>query len=149
MPRQIPKVGDIFLVPLEDGTKCIGQVLETDPILMNSITCAFFDIRTHEEDQETLSLPLLEETVISCQFVTRDLFNRGSWKRIGNRSTAIQEKSLPYRETKSNRWVGAKIFGSGIMESFLNAYYGLRNWEEMKDPMYYDKLLFNGRSKRA
>jgi len=145
MPRQIPKVGDVFVVPLADGSKCIAQVLEIEPILMNSITCAFFDIRSNEDSPETSNLTLSEENTLSCQFVTRDLFNRGVWKRIGNRPPTIKESLYPYRETKGKGWVGAKVIGSGIVESFLNAYFGLGDWREMKDPDYYNKLLFKGR----
>jgi len=144
MPKQIPKVGDIFSVLLADSTKCIGQVLETDPILMNSITCAFFEIRINEEILDLDRFTLTKESAFSCQFVTRDLFNQGNWKRLGNRSALIPENMYPYRETKKHGWVGAKVIGSGIIEKFLNAYYGLGDWREMKDPQYYDKLLVKG-----
>jgi len=147
MARQIPKVGDVFLVPLEDGSYCVGQVLETDPILMNSITCAFFDARSEGDDVDISDLELLEGSAIACQFVTRDLFNRGVWKRIGNANTSIPTRLLPYRETQKEGWVGAKVIGSGIIASFLNAYYGLGDWNEMKDPDYYAKLLIKGRKK--
>ena len=145
MPRQIPKVGDVFAVPLDDGTFCIGQVMETDPILMNSITCAFFDIRLNLDSSDVANLDLSERSAISCQFVTRDLFNRGTWKRLGNTRLSIPERLFPYRETKRNGWIGATVVGSGIINTFLSAYYGLREWKEMKDPEYYDKLLLKDR----
>jgi hypothetical protein len=36
--RRIPKVGDVFLVPLENGSFAAGHVYENRPILMNSMT---------------------------------------------------------------------------------------------------------------
>jgi hypothetical protein len=145
MPRQIPKVGDIFTVPLSNDTRCFGQILEIEPILMNSITCAFFDLRSSEDIPEIELLELSEEKILSCQFVTRDLFNRGAWKRIGNKSPIIAEALYPFRETKMNGWIGAKVIGSGIVEGFLNAYFGFGDWQEMNDPEYYNKLLFKDR----
>ena len=143
MPRQIPKIGDVFLVTLHDRLKVPGQVVETHPILMNSITCAFFDMKLGD----TVELPvcLAEEDLLACQFVTRDRFNNGTWSRVANRPVELPDHCLPYRETESTGWVGAKVIGSGIMESFLKAYYGLGSWTEMKDPQYYEKLLARGR----
>ncbi len=44
----------------------------------------------------------------------------------------------------NNGWIGAKVIGSGIIASFLSAFYNLRDWTEMKDPEYYTKLLRPG-----
>ena len=146
MPKQVPKAGDLFLVPLDDGTSVVGQVLETAPIVMNSITCAFFDRRLSALDSAPVADAFTKSSVLSCQFVTRDAFGRGRWIRIGNGPPALTEEDLPFRETARGGWVGAKVVGSGIMASFLNAYFGLRDWREMKDPTYYDQLLFGARS---
>ena len=146
MPRQIPKVGDVFTVPIADGTKSFGQVLEIEPIVMNSITCGFFDFLFSEKVPEVDLHELSEKNLLSCQFVTRDLFNRGVWNRVGNKSPIITETLYPFRETKINGWIGAKVIGSGVVESFLKAYFGFGNWMEMKDPDYYNKLLIKGRS---
>ena len=143
MPKQVPTVGDVFLVELVDGTFVVGQVIETRPVLMNSITCAFFDKRVASADEA--DIPLVRSSVLSCQFVTRDAFNRGKWKRIRTMPTAIPISDLPYRDTEASGWIGAKVVGSGIIASFLNAYFGLGDWSEMKDPKYYDALLFAGR----
>jgi hypothetical protein len=141
--RQIATVGDVFLVPLSDGRFAVGQVLETRPVLMNSITCAFFD--TPVGGAEEAAFPLVRAAVLSCQFVTRDAFVRGRWPRVRRAKPSIQELDLPYRHTEASGWIGAKVVGSGIIVSFLNAYFGLGNWTEMKDPRYYDGLLFTGR----
>jgi hypothetical protein len=143
MPKQVPAVGDVFLVELRNGSFAIGQVLETRPILMNSFTCAFFDKRV--SSKEEIELPLSKDLILSCQFVTRDAFNRGKWKRVTNAASVIADAYLPHREKEQTGWIGAKVIGSGIMTGFLNAYFGLGDWTEMQDPKYYDGLLFNGR----
>lgn len=37
--------------------------------------------------------------------------------------------------------MGAKVIGSGNVERFLNAFYALTPWDQMKDPNYFDKFL--------
>ena len=140
MPKQVPAVGDVFLVELNDGGFAVGQVLEIRPVLMNSFTCAFFDTRVSSADE--IKFPLNSSSVLSCQFVTRDAFNRGNWRRVLKVAPKIKEADFPYRDKERSGWIGAKVIGSGIMTSFLNACFGLGNWTEMKDPKYYDALLF-------
>ena len=146
MPRQIPKVGDVFSIPLEDGSSTIGQVLEDTPILMNSITCLLFDARTDNSRFSAIH-SLAGFRPISCQFVTRDSFNKGKWQRLGNIQVTFPATEFPYRETERNGWVGAKVIGSGIIADFLSAFYGLRDWREMNDPDYYSTLLLPGVSR--
>ncbi len=137
MPRQIAKVGDVFWVPIDDGTFVLGQIVEIEKMALNSITCAFYDCRRAPNEEP---LPVFSK-LISIQFVTKDLFNSGEWARQCNLPIYVQPSQLPYRETKSKGWVGVKIIGSGIIRMFLSAFYGLRNWQEMKDPDYYQNLL--------
>jgi hypothetical protein len=146
LARQIPKVGDVFTVPLDDGSHTLGQVVETDPILMNSITCVFYDARSFDVQIDILEA-LGEVNPIACQFVTRDQFNKGKWRRIGRVTPTFSQKQYPYRETRKNGWIGAKVIGSGIINDFLSAFYGLRDWEEMKDPKYYSTLMLPGVSR--
>ena len=144
VPRQIATVGDVFLVPLSDGRFVVGQVLETRPILMNSITCAFFDKPISRAEEAVF--PLLRDSVVACQFVTRDSFVKGRWPRIRRAAPPlIPQADLPYRNTEASGWIGAKVIGSEIIVKFLDAYFGLGDWTEMKDPAYYERLLFKGR----
>jgi len=143
MPKQVPAVGDVFLVELSDDRFAVGQVLETRPVLMNSFTCAFFDKRVNSADE--IDFPLIKASMLSCQFVTRDAFNRGQWQRVFNVAPKIEDADLPYRDKEHVGWIGAKVIGSRIMTSFLNACFGLESWTEMKDPRYYDGLLIVGR----
>jgi Immunity protein 26 len=145
MPKQVPAVGDVFLVELSDGSFALGQVLETRPVLMNSFTCAFFDRRVSSADE--IDFPLVKSLVLSCQFVTRDAFSRGQWRRVLNVAPRIEPADLPHRDKEHAGWVGAKVISSGIMTGFLNACFGLSNWSEMKDPRYYDGLLCGGRQR--
>src|SRR5262245_45253421 len=135
MPRQIPKVGDVFRVTLSDGRHTYGQVLSTTPALMNSATMAFFDSAYNSTLPALENLALGRAHVVTLQHVTRDLFNGGYWSRVGNREPELDAALHPIRG------VGARIIGSRIIADFLDAYHGLRSWTEMHDPNYYTKLL--------
>lgn len=143
MPRQLAAVGDVFLVEISGDKFAVGQVVETRPILRNSITCAFFDALV--KDAAGVVFALGRDSVLSCHFVTRDAFADGRWRRVAKHPPQLQPHDLPYRETENSGWVGAKVIGSGIMTSFLKAYFGFGDWQEMKDPKYYEGLLFVGR----
>ena len=145
MQKQVPNLGDVFWVPIEDGTLVLGQIVEIEKEVLNSITCAFFDCRRPPGGE----MPLEFSRPISVQFVTRDLFLSGRWQREANHPVHVSKAALPYRETKAREWVGAKVVGSGIISKFLSAFYGLRNWAEMKDPAYYEALLLAGVVRRA
>jgi hypothetical protein len=140
MAKQVAKVGDVFWVPIEDGSYVLGQIIEIENEVLNSITCAFFNFRSDEAKVATAD----DKSLISVQFVTKDLFNSGKWVRVANEDISVSEEYLPYRETKELGWVGAKVIGSGIIAMFLAAYYGIRDWDEMKDPQYYQNLLLPG-----
>jgi len=140
MPKQKVKVGDVFWVPIEDGSFVLGQIVEDECEVLNSIACVFFDCRVSPKETNEVNF----DYPISCQFVTRDLFNSGVWKRINNLPNQINDELLPYRKTKEDGWIGAKIRGSGVIRKFLSAYYGLRDWNEMHDPNYYQELLLKG-----
>ena len=140
MARQIARVGDTFWVPLEDGTHSLGQIVEIQPAVLNSITCAFFDCRQPQPTPVSLS----SRPLITVQFVTGHLFRSGAWMRVENCPVTVEPHELPYRDTESRGWVGAKVVGSGLILEFLSAYYGLRSWREMHDPDYFQKLLRPG-----
>jgi hypothetical protein len=91
---------------------------------MNSITCLFFDARSDNPQVSAIG-SLASFKPICCQFVTRDAFNKGKWQRLGNLQVTFPESEFPYRETKRDGWIGAKVIGSGIIASFLTAFYGI------------------------
>ena len=143
MPRQVAKVGDVFWVPIGADAYVLGQIVEIEKAVLNSICCALFDQKSIEPEMENFDL----SSPFSVQFVTKDLFNAGVWERVCNSKVIIPDLLLPYREAKKNDWIGVKVIGSGIIIKFLSAYYGLRDWAEMHDPQYYQHLLLPGASR--
>jgi hypothetical protein len=44
-------------------------------------------------------------------------------------------------------FVGASVHGSGILNEFVNAFYGLTPWDDWHDPYYLDHLLVSPEKK--
>ena len=141
--------GNVFLVPLNDASYAVGQILAISKKALNSCLCAFFDIHL-TTGVEKLDEPLTEGGLIAVQFVTIDLLKKGVWIGIGHRSVALDvEKYVPLMRLEQSGYVGAKIIGSGIIREFLSAYYALRPWDTWHDPNYLDKLLVPERKRPA
>jgi hypothetical protein len=139
MKRQTPDVGALFTIPLADGSRSIGQIVGREPQVLNSWTCALSRLRIADKPEPLNALR--PEDVISVQFITGDLLKKGRWQIYSKADVQLSKSDFPYEEFRSNGWIGAKMIGSGIIESFLAAFHGLGYWDEMKDPEYYDRLL--------
>ena len=142
MKRQKPEVGDLFTVPLPDGTFATGQIVAREAQMLNSWTCAFSRLRVPKEEMPIESIRL--EVAISVQFVTGDLLKKGIWKIHGRAAVVIPKSAFPHEEFRDQGWIGATMRGSGIIRTFLAAFHGLEFWDAMKDPDYYQKLLLPG-----
>ena len=85
--------------------------------------------------------------MFSVLFVTRDLLDDGVWRVIAKRPVAIPRSQLPYESLRQNGYVGAEVNGSGIVNEFLDAFYGLGPWDDWHDPTYLDQLLVSPEKK--
>ena len=141
--RQRHKVGDVFAIPLVDGSFALGQVLSYEPDALNSVGCAFYSIRA--PDRKSLVVPQLlsRENIVSILLTTKDLLTRGRWPVLENRATSIPLAHCPYDRFRSLKWVGVTIEGSAIVEQFLSGYHGLSPWDQFADPKYLDALLLD------
>ena len=121
--------GSIFLVPLMDETNCLGQVIGREPDALNSVAIALFDIRGNWEEEK--DVPALgKEAIFSLMLVTRDLLDSGRWRVLGERASGILGERRPYEDLRAIGFVGAKIRGSGLVEEFADAFYGLAPWDD-------------------
>jgi hypothetical protein len=140
--RQKWQIGDTFGVQAIDGQYVIGQVVERVEDPLGCITVALFDLRV-KNLEEAKNIDLKLELVFSVVFTTRDLLACGEWPVIEHRQVSVPAAWFPHADKRAAGWVGATVFGSGIIEDFLNAYYALRPWDDSYDPDYYDRLLLN------
>jgi len=139
--------GDIFVVPLEDGSYGLGQVISYEEAAMGSAVCAFFsdrrrDIPSHIESPS-------EEVLIAVLFVTRDLLDSNRWRVISNGPLLPWGKYLDLKELRRRGFIGVTIVGSFNVTTLMNAYHKLVPWNDFYDPNYLDGLLVSSDRKPA
>ena len=142
--RQRLKEGDVFVVPLSDGTFSLGQILARERQALNAIACAFYKIRIVNGPTVEVPASLPQDQVISIILTIPDALNRAAWPVVTDRAIPTSIAVRPYEKYREAKWVGARIIGSGIVVQFLNAYFGLAPWNVMHDPNYFDGLLLDG-----
>lgn len=136
-------IGDIFTVRLNNGQFVLGQIVGREAKVLNSATVAFYDYRFDAEDEAKKVGSLQREKAFSVVFSTRESLDSGDWHVVENREVGVSIEDMPYEHLRSSGYVGAKVVGSGILDEFLNAYYGLAPWDDWKDPQYLDRLLLS------
>jgi hypothetical protein len=132
--------GALFLVPQSDGQCSVGQVLKLTPGALNSVICAFYDLRVKPRAAVSPD-QLSEDRLISIQFTTPDLLRSGVWEIVGQGAPKYLERMTRLQALERADFVGAVVVGSGNMMDFLDAFYRLRPWDDYADPSYLDKLL--------
>src|SRR5260370_12047641 len=131
--------GSVCLVPQSDGLCSGGQVLKLTPGALNSVICAFYDIRV-KPGAAVSADDLPADKLVSMQFTTPDLLNSGIWALVAQFGPKHLERMtcLPALETAD--FVGPVLISNGNIDEFLDAFYGLRAWDDYADPAYFDKL---------
>lgn len=137
------QIGDVFLIEREDGRFVVGQIVGREARVLNSVTVALFDQVIGSKENAGNLQDLDVEKAFSIVFSTRESLDRWLWEIVGHREVAIQKSDMPHEELRSSRFVGAKVYGAGIIRKFVNAYYGLHPWDTYKDPDYFERLLFS------
>ncbi|WP_312316797.1 Imm26 family immunity protein [Stenotrophomonas sp.] len=140
--RQKWGVGSVFVVPLKDGEYCVGQVIVRERELLNSAAVAFYD-RKGQLDADGQLPQVSVESIISVIYVTVDLLNSGRWSVVGQADDSASLPMQPYEHLRDAGFVGAKIRGSSIAESFLNAFYALEAWDDWYVADYLDDFLIS------
>ena len=137
--------GDVFAVPLLDGTLAVGQVL--DLMRVNQVRLALYDERFPTLEAIALEAVCHPENLISLVASSREQLDYGVWKVIGNKPVSVPVARHPNEQFRHNGWVGATHYGAGLVEAFLDAYHALRPWDNWFNPDFLDEFLVDG-SKR-
>jgi len=134
--------GDIFLIPLSDGTFSIGQVIALEKRSLICVSCCLFDIRVQNK-----SLPdgiiLDQNRCFSTLLVFRDYLLKKKWEIVGNQKLRIKRKYYPYEKELKSGGIGIKILEEELVQLFVNAFFGLEYWNGYRDPEYFDRLLLD------
>lgn len=146
MPRGRKKIdwspGDLFTVRLKDNSRVIGQVL--DLMMPNIVSVAFADIRLDDDSSTVDPSSFSRERAFATLSTWRDPLDSGHWPIVGHKPFVLQRREWPNEQYRSNDWIGAKHYNTALVEAFLNAYYGLAPWDTWYDPLFFDRLLFDG-----
>jgi hypothetical protein len=143
-----PNKGHVFLVPTCAGDFVPGQVVALEKRGMLCISCGLFDQRVSGTD-EAKHLPLDETKCFSTLLATPSSFNDG-WSTIRNERLVIPKRLFPFEnELSKKRGIGSKIYDPGIIEDFVDAFYGLKPWNMYFKADYFDKMLLSPDKKPA
>lgn len=140
--KQKWKNGDVFLVPLLDGTYTVGQVIRKTKEALNSAVCAFFDIRLIEGAAENIE-ELTDNLLVALKFSSVGLLDAGEWEVVDNRVPLDTRKYFDLDQLAKDRYLNVNIVGSANLRELMNAYYALSPWNTFYDPQYLDKLLIS------
>jgi Immunity protein 26 len=143
MARKTWDIGNLFAVPLNDGSYSLGQVVGREAQVLNSITCAFYKTRLSADALHSIRAVPDQEDLIAIQFITKDLLTRRVWKVLGTFPVTLPRKLFPHEDKRAHGWIGAKMIGSGNIVHLLNAWFGLEPWNQMLHPNYFDQLLLH------
>ncbi|MFT3769640.1 MAG: RHS repeat-associated core domain-containing protein [Minicystis sp.] len=128
------RVGDLFAVPLKDGTWGLGHVVAADL----AICCLVFAARAASTDALRAVLDDALREPIGAAVITDFTIARGTWPVIGHRAPHYPDLRLPKLSGE-----GASSYTDGVLAEFLEAYHGLRPWNEWPEvaTWYRDILL--------
>jgi len=133
--------GDVFGVPLPDGSMGVGQVLSLEPDALNSVGCVFL--------AATVDAGVLSGAPdpIAALLTTPDLLKSGAWPVKASAPVVLPREEWPYEAYRALHWVGVKVTGSRNAQALLAAYHCLAPWDDWHDPTYLDSLLLAGVSR--
>lgn len=140
--KQSWKSGDIFLIPNSDGGFTPGQVLAHEKRTLHSASCALFDQRVHSID-ESKSLTLERSKCFAALLITPESLDKGLWPVVSHQSVVLPKELHPFEKLLRKTKIGARVYGSGIVETFANAFYALHPWDDWYRPDYLDGMLIS------
>lgn len=136
--KQTYKPQDLFIIPLADGSRVLGQIVAKVPDALGSVVCIF----TNRRSKDAANLDVLRrEEILSVQFATSDLLDAGRWPVVGQAALPDMSGMFDFAMHQRKQFVGTNVVGSANMTHFLNAAFALSPWDLFFDPAYFDKLL--------
>lgn len=135
----------LFLIPLENGQKSVGQILDVPRGAMGAVLCGFFLGAAARNQKVEVGRNLL----ISVLFITPDYLDSGRWEILGAGQAIPADEFIDIKQLAAKDFVGMKVYGAGIAEKFINACYGLYPWNGFYREDYLDNLLLAGVSRPA
>ena len=145
--RQQWNIGDYFLIPLLNEKYSIGQIVGFTEDGMSMILAVFFGVKVNDE-AEALNIvaSLGKDNVVGRCPLTLEGFDwykpntEGYYKIFAHGTSLPLELFFDMKRIKKST-VGMRIYGTGNVQYFMNAYYALIPWDESRQADYLDKIL--------
>ncbi|MEH6955185.1 Imm26 family immunity protein [Neobacillus drentensis] len=133
------KDGDVFSIPLSNGSYGYGQILWHKG--KKSVTCAILKMNS---ENILLVEEIIQSIVVSVITTRSEDLDEGKWKIIGNVPLMIKEEMVPW-EHSGKPGVGSKIYQELILVSLIEAFFAIKPWNflNFKDS-FMDTLLLPG-----
>ena len=133
--------GDVFAVPLTNGSYAVGQIL--DQRMVNTVRIALFNEVISDIENIEIEKLCTSANLISLIEVTKEQLTYDVWKIIGNKTISIAVDNYPNEKYREHKWIGSTIHDAALAEDFLNAFYCLIPWDDWYDPNYLDNYLID------
>lgn len=134
------KPGNVYALPLADGSFGIAQAIVADPDMPGILNVGVFDYRYATLED---CLPIVQrQRVIALLATWRAEMNGGWWAPIGWAEPCICAEEFPYSSLPTA--VGRVHHSGGVLENLVSAYHGLLPWNSNYREDYYDRLLAPG-----
>lgn len=137
-------MGDVFLVPVDERTSCAGQVVKDQAEVLGAVAVCLFDVPCMQELAADTPAPEIDvSTMFSAIMTTDDFLQTRRWPIVGSCTPVIPMEAAPGEEFRDRGYIGAKVYGSGILEQFVRAFYGKAPWDDYYLPDYFDAMLIS------
>jgi len=141
-----PMAGQVFAVPLSDGSYGLAQVAHVKQASKDSyfVTCAWFPQRADDPEQLFQDIQEgrrdLRSPFLACT-IPSDPITSGEWRLLGSLRPEYENVDIAARIKTTWEWFDG---GQRPGELLLEMYHGLFPWNGLHDPEYLDKLLLPG-----
>ncbi|MDQ0971511.1 hypothetical protein QFZ31_001389 [Neobacillus niacini] len=129
-------VGDIFYVPLSNGSFSFGQIIKDND---GFPTCCLFNMNSNEiKDINSI----ISTNIVSVLPISPNSLDNNNWKIIGSTEVRVNvEEVVKGQPKKYKRRITQSTFPDESLRNLSEAIIGIRPWNENVDEEYYDKML--------
>lgn len=131
--------GDVFTVPLLDGTQAIAQVIEVIDSL-GAALCAFYSYRVGP-DEATSAFAFARSEIVTVQPMSLRRLVNGEWPILRNLPVAHGDLRRVLDGVRASGFVGLVIADGNAMKALMNAHHGLASWEIGSDRDFLRRLV--------
>jgi len=134
-------VGNVAAEPLLDGTSALAQVVSLDPGIKKAVTVAYFDVRLTKHQLRQIETAPSADHIVAIQFTERSPLTKGLWPVLCSASVNLAGIPIPFENTRSSGWEGARFYNSGVITLFLQMFFGIQPRDLMPSFPFESLLL--------